>query len=181
FKYDSANWNKIYASQVINEHRLKFNKKLAIWEDLLFNLKFIAYLNKMATLSEGLYYYRTHDASVMADSKLLISRQYNLLFDAYVAFCNKNSFLTEKEAFVKERAQTCIANIFVLLKLRRFNTKFFKLSKQFETELKVLNPAIYTERKSIKRTRFNFYWLLRNKFYTLFALLYVSNYIIKNR
>lgn len=181
FKYDSANWNKIYALQLIIDHHLRFDKNLAIWEDLLFNLQFIAYVNKMVTLSESLYYYRIHDASVMTDSKLLISGQYNLLYDAYVAFCNKNSFLIEKEVFVQERAQTCIANVFVLLKLRKINTRFFKLIKQFRNELKVLNPVIYTETRSFQRIGFNFYWLLKNKFYRLFAFLYISNYIIKNR
>lgn len=182
FKYDYANWNKIYASQIIKEYHLEFHKDLAIWEDLLFNLEFIAYLNKMVTLDESLYYYRIHNASVMADSKLLISKQYNLLYEAYVSFCNKNSLDIEKEAFIQERAKTCMPNVFVLLKLRmRSNSKFFTLTTQFGNELKDLNPAIYIETKSVKRMGFNFSCLLRYKFYKLFAFLYVSNYLIKNR
>jgi len=182
FKYDTANWNKIYATQIINEHHLEFHKNLAIWEDLLFNLEFIAYAKKMVTIDESLYYYRLHDASVMADSKLLISRQYNLLYDTYMSFCNKNSLHLEKEVFKQERAKTCIPNVFVLLKLRmRSNRKFFTLSRQFGNELKILNPAIYTETKPLKRMSLNFYWLLKYKFYGAFAFLYVANYMIKNR
>jgi glycosyltransferase involved in cell wall biosynthesis len=183
FKYDNANWNKIYALQIIKKHHLKFHEKLSIWEDLLFNLEFIAYANKMITLDESLYYYRIHDASVMGDSKLFVSNQYNLLYRAYVSFCNKNSFNKEKEAFMQDRAQTCISNVFVLLRLRMRTDrrKFFTLSRQFGNELKILNPAIYSDTKTLKSIGLNFYWLLRYKFYKLFALLYVSNYLIKNR
>jgi glycosyltransferase involved in cell wall biosynthesis len=182
FKYDYANWNKIYASQIIKEYHLKFHKDLAIWEDLLFNLEFIAYANKMVTLSETLYYYRIHDASVIADNKLLISHQYNLFYDAYVSFCNKRSLHLEKEAFVDDRAKSCISNVFVLLKLRmRSKTNFLTLSRQFGNELKVLNSGIYMKKESPKKISLTYYWLLRYKFYRLFAFLYVSNYLIKNR
>jgi glycosyltransferase involved in cell wall biosynthesis len=182
FKYDNANWNKIYAASIIKENHLQFHKNLSIWEDLLFNLQFIAFVNKIVILNESLYYYRLHAASVIADSKLMISKQYNILYESYVSFCNKNSLQLEKKAFIEERAQTCISNVFVLLKLRTtLNQKFFPLSKRFGKELEGLNPAIYTETKSFKRVGLNFYWLLRYKFYTLFSFLYVSNYLIKNR
>lgn len=180
FKYDSANWNKIYATDIIKHNNLEFEKQLSIWEDLLFNLQFVAYVNKIVVLKEGLYYYRVHPTSIMTDSKLSVSDQYNLFYKEYLAFCNKNSLSLEKEIFIKERAETCIPNLFVLLKLRmRAKIKFFKLTNQFGNELKVLNPAIYTQTKSFKTVSLNFYWLLRLKFFRLFAFLYVSNYMIK--
>jgi len=182
FKYDYANWNKIYALEIVKKYHLKFYENLAIWEDLLFNLEFIVYANKIVTLSEGLYYYRVHDASVMADSKLLVSHQYNVFYDAYISFCNKHSLHMEKEAFMHDRAKSCISTVFVLLKLRmRWNINFLALSRQFGNELKVLNSEIYMKTKSSKRISLDFYWLLRYKFYRLFAFLYVSNYMIKNR
>lgn len=182
FKYDSANWNKIYMSKIVKQYNLAFDKQLAIWEDLLFNLKFIAYADKVSTLSEELYYYRVHDTSVIGDSKLILSEQYNLFYESYISFCDKNSLFLEKAAFIKERAGSCILNVFALLKLRiRLKTSFFTLTKQFANELKVLNPTIYTETKAFKRINPNFYWLLKYRLYRLFALLYVSNYIIRNR
>jgi len=180
FKYDSANWNKIYASNIVKRYNLKFDKQLAIWEDLLFNLKFIVYADKITTLSEGLYYYRVHDTSVIANSKLLLSEQYNLFYESYVSFCDKNSLFLEKEVFIKERAGSCIFNLFVLLKLRmRLKTQIFTLSKQLGNELRVLNPAIYIQVKSSKKINLNFNWLLRYRFFKLFALLYVSNYMVR--
>jgi glycosyltransferase involved in cell wall biosynthesis len=182
FKYDYANWNKIYALEIIKKYHLKFNENLAIWEDLLFNLEFIVYAQSIVTLSEGLYYYRVHDASVMADSKLLVSHQYNVFYDAYISFCNKHSLQLEKETFMHDRAKSCISTVFVLLKLRtRLNTSFLALSRQFGNELKVLNSDIYMKSRSSNRISVDFSWLLRYKFYRLFAFLYVSNYIIKNR
>jgi glycosyltransferase involved in cell wall biosynthesis len=180
FKYDSANWNKLYDSNIIKRYNLRFDSPLAIWEDLLFNLKFIVYADKMTTLSEALYYYRVHDTSVIANSKLLLSEQYNLFYENYISFCNKNSFLIAKETFVKERGESCILNLFVLLKLRMsMKNKFFILSNQFGNELKVLNPEIYKESKAFKRMNSNSYWLLKYRFYKLFALFYVSNYLIR--
>jgi glycosyltransferase involved in cell wall biosynthesis len=182
FKYDSANWNKMYDSNIIKQHHLKFDNRLAIWEDLLFNLKFIVYTDKITTLSEALYYYRVHDSSVIANSKLLLSEQYNLFYESYISFCNKNSFLTEKETFIKERGESCILNLFALLKLRmRMKNKFFTLSNQFGNELKVLNPKIYSESKLFIGINSNLYWLLRYRFFKLFALLYVSHNTIRNR
>ena len=179
FKYDFANWNKIYALDIIRQYQLKFDQKLAIWEDLLFNLEFLAYAKKMVTLNEPLYYYRLHTASVIARSDLLLSKQYNAVFDAYITFCTKNDLQVEKEVFMEERAQNCIANLFVLLKLRmRSHLKFFPLCQQFGNELRNLNPDIYT--KSPQKLNFKFSWLLRFKLYKLFAFLYVSNYLIKS-
>lgn len=182
FKYDYANWNKIYSSKIIRDYNLKFDNKLSIWEDLLFNLQFITFANKIVTLNEGLYYYRRHHASVMAGNKVVIGEQYNLLYDSYISFCNKNSLQLEKEAFMKERAGTCISTLFVLIKLRmRSNSKFFALSKQFGNELRILNSDIYNKGKSSKRNPIKFFWLVKYKFYRLFAFLYVSNYMVKNR
>jgi glycosyltransferase involved in cell wall biosynthesis len=182
FKYDYANWNKIYALEIIKKYRLKFHENLAIWEDLLFNLQFIAYVKRMVTLDESLYYYRIHNASVMSGSKLFVSNEYNLFYRSYVAFCNRNSFDKEKEAFMEDRAKTCISTVFVLLKLRmKKDIKPLSLCTQFGRELKILNPAIYSKTKTLKSIGLNFYWVLRFKFYKLFAFLYVSNYLIKSR
>jgi len=182
FKYDYANWNKIYSSKIIRDYNLKFDNRLSIWEDLLFNLQFIIFANKIVTLNEGLYYYRRHHASVMAGNKVVIGEQYNLLYDAYISFCSKNLLHLEKEAFMKERAGSCISTLFVLIKLRtRSNFKFFALSKQLGKELKILNADIYNNGKSSKRISLNFSWLLKYKFYRLFAFLYVSNYRMQNR
>lgn len=179
FKYDSANWNKLYDSGIIKQYHLKFDSRLAIWEDLLFNLKFIVYTDKMTALSEALYYHRVHDTSIITNSKLLLSEQYNLFYESYISFCNKNSFLIEKETFIDERAGSCILNLFVLLKLRmRLKIRFLPLSRQFGSELKILNPAIYIDRKPLKRN-LNFYWMLKHRFFKLFALLYVSNYMVR--
>jgi glycosyltransferase involved in cell wall biosynthesis len=182
FKYDSANWNKLYSSEIIKQYNLKFDSRLAIWEDLLFNLKFIGYADKITTVSEALYYYREHDTSVIANSKLLLSEQYNRFYDSYISFCNKNLFLAEKETFIKERGESCILNLFALLKLRmRMKNKFFTLSNQFGNELKVLNPEIYAKSKLLIGINSNLYWLLRYRFFKLFALLYVSHNTIRNR
>ncbi len=179
FKYDFANWNKIYALDIIRQYQLKFDQKLAIWEDLLFNLTFLAYAKKMVTLSEPFYYYRLHTTSVIARSDLVLSKQYNAMFDGYVTFCTKNGLQVEKEVFMEERARNCIADLFALLKLRmRSRLKFFPLYQQFGTELRNLNPDIYT--KSPQKLNLRFSWLLKFKLYKLFAFLYVSNYLVKS-
>jgi len=88
----------------------------------------------------------------------------------------------EKEAFIKDRAGTCVSTVFVLLMLRmKSNFKLFALSKQLANELRILNADIYKKGKSSERTTIKFLWLLKYKFYRLFAFLYVFNYMIKNR
>jgi glycosyltransferase involved in cell wall biosynthesis len=178
FKYDSANWNKIYLSDIIRKNNLKFHKQLSIWEDLLFNLQFVIYTNKIVVLEEGLYYYRIHPTSVIAASKLSVSEQYNLFYKSYLSFCNKNSLHLEKETFIQERAETCISNLFILLKLRmKAKPGFFLLTKQFYQELKVLNREIYKGAKPLKTGNAPFYLLLKYRLYKIFAFMYVA----KNR
>ncbi|MDQ6904711.1 MAG: hypothetical protein M3139_17085, partial [Bacteroidota bacterium] len=71
-------------------------------------------------------------------------------------------------------AHTCIATVFILLKLLRPRLGFFHLFKKFANEIKDLNPVIYSNAESSKGILKNFYWLLKYRLYKVFSFLYVS-------
>ena len=50
-------WNKIYVSQIIKEHNIRFDKKYELGEDFLFNLNYTNYIQRASFVNESLYIY----------------------------------------------------------------------------------------------------------------------------
>lgn len=50
-------WNKVYISQIIKEHNIKFDKQYELGEDFLFNLEYTKYIKKASFINEPLYIY----------------------------------------------------------------------------------------------------------------------------
>ncbi|MDB5176814.1 MAG: hypothetical protein JWN75_482 [Candidatus Saccharibacteria bacterium] len=54
-------FNKVYNNSIIKTHRIMFNHKVRIGEDLLFNIEYLKHCHSMQTISETLYFYRKSD------------------------------------------------------------------------------------------------------------------------
>lgn len=50
-------WNKMYISEIIKEHNIKFDKSYELGEDFLFNLDYTKYIKKASFINEPLYIY----------------------------------------------------------------------------------------------------------------------------
>lgn len=50
-------WNKIYNNTIINKYEIRFSEALDLGEDLLFNLEYLRYCNKISFINEPLYNY----------------------------------------------------------------------------------------------------------------------------
>lgn len=59
----SALWSKLYRRQIISKHNLKFNTNIINGEDLLFNLNYNSYCNKISCYDTGLYSYNINSSS----------------------------------------------------------------------------------------------------------------------
>ncbi|MDB5280357.1 MAG: glycosyl transferase [Ferruginibacter sp.] len=181
FKYDYANWNKLYSLELIRKHRISFNEKMSMWEDILFNLIYLQFVTRAVILKDCYYHYRIQPSSITASTNIGFGKQYNLFFESFASFCSANAMTGQLSVFKDELSENCIATI--LLFIRRSLTKgagFFKLFLRFRTELKDLNPELYlTEPCSFKSGKFQ-YLLLKKNFLTVYSFVYVAEPCIKN-
>ena len=50
-------WGKLYAKSVIKTHQIRFDESREYGEDLLFNLKYISYVDRFVVLNTAVYFY----------------------------------------------------------------------------------------------------------------------------
>ena len=112
FKYDYANWNKLYKRSIVLKHKIIFHPGMKIWEDLLFNLKYIHFADKLSILNQSLYHYRIHDESVMKKSESVLIEQYNFLYCNYREFCTEQYFKEDFVALNYKMAEAVYNNLF---------------------------------------------------------------------
>lgn len=58
-----VNWAKAYRRSVIEHYKLRFNKDIAISEDLIFNMDYLETINKISCINALVYYYRVTEDS----------------------------------------------------------------------------------------------------------------------
>lgn len=56
-------WNKIYRRQIIEEHNVKFDNKISIGEDFIFNIDYLKNANKICLINDILYNYVNVDCT----------------------------------------------------------------------------------------------------------------------
>lgn len=181
FKFEYANWNKIYSNEIIQKHTIFFNESMSMWEDILFNLIYIQYVNVAVTLKDRLYYYRVNATSIMADRTMQISRQYNLFYDNYCRFCEANGLTKQLLIFKQNRSSTCFVNIMRFIQSSFGKTSHFSsLYSKFKFEVKELNPEIYLFENSYALSNIQKY-LLKKKWISIFSFTYVAKHTVTNR
>lgn len=99
FKYDYANWNKLYDGDIVRKHQIRFDEHISIGEDLLFNLYYLNFIDKIVCMDIPLYNYRIHEQSAMAKSADKRIEQYDLQFKAYKYFAEEKGLVKEWYVF----------------------------------------------------------------------------------
>jgi glycosyltransferase involved in cell wall biosynthesis len=69
FRYDYANWNKLYRASIIHQYNLRFTESLSVWEDLLFNLQYAHFVQCAVVVGKPLYNYRILPSSLNHSSR----------------------------------------------------------------------------------------------------------------
>ncbi len=182
FKYDFANWNKIYSAPVIQKHGILFDEAMSMWEDILFNLTCIQFAETVVVLKEPLYNYRLSTGSIMTSTNNGFSRYYNLFYQRFVAFCKRNVLNDQLIVFKQELSQNAIPTI-ILFIFRSAGLKpgFKYLLRNLRYELRELNPEIYLfDKKQISYKGIKG-WLLQGKRVSAFSLFYLLELQIKNK
>ena len=89
FKYDNANWNKLYRNAIIKKNKLIFSPQMTLWEDLLFNLQYATWAEKVTFVDKSLYNYCINGDGLSSGSCLKMIEQFNLLYSEFVTYCKK--------------------------------------------------------------------------------------------
>ena len=99
-------WNKIFKKSIINDNSLEFKEGVNVWEDLYFVIEYLSKSNKIFTINEKLYYYRTREGSAVNRKETatdlvgkikileLIMKNYNLIINSKNYYGIKRMYIT---------------------------------------------------------------------------------------
>ncbi len=185
FKYDYANWNKLYKSSIIKGNFLSFNEGMHIWEDLLFNLKYAHFASNVLVLNSALYNYRVQAQSLSSNnnSKFLITN-INDLFLNYRQFTDE--FKAEEE-FGKFNEQITRISYFELLNkceveiLDNFKSSYRLIFLNYLTCLRLFLPKIWkfgdVDRNFSNQLKRN---LLTHRWFKVLSTIFIIKIFCKN-
>lgn len=145
FRYDNANWNKLYAASIIHKEQLRFAEDMHIWEDLLFNLQYLNYVRRVAVIGQAFYHYRVLETSLYNTKTQHLLSQFNLLFTHYLTNDKGRSCLKSLEVFKQEMARIVYNELLskAELQVHDNNGNFFPFWNAYTRELKRFNAEIF--------------------------------------
>lgn len=182
FHYDNANWNKLFKASIIRDQQLCFAEDMRIWEDLLFNLQYLQFVNKLAVVAKPLYNYRILSTALFSGQGTDLLPQFNKLYTHYLQFAQKLHALEEAEAFKQEMARITYNQLLhhAEMKIKHERQGFFAVFRAYSNELKRFNPAIFyypsAERKGVQGIKKQF---LQSRYYSLFSVIIASKPYLK--
>ena len=78
---------KLYNVDIIRNNNIYFDTKLSLGEDLLFNLDYLKYINKIVIVDQVLYYYRRSECNTLSTAyNPNMPEIQSILFDRYTDF-----------------------------------------------------------------------------------------------
>ncbi len=83
YKYVDTPWAKLFKKEFIIKNNLRFNTKLKLAEDGLFNYEAYYLADKIVFINELLYHYRINTTSVCQRFNKNLIKNYNIVFDLY--------------------------------------------------------------------------------------------------
>lgn len=93
-------WGKLYNASIIKNNCLKFNENLSLGEDLLFNLEYFRFVNKLVYIDEPLYFYRVGNPNSLAKKYYSNMLEIQIILkDKFLAYCeslNLDNSIKEK-------------------------------------------------------------------------------------
>lgn len=101
-------WNKLYLAEIIREHQISFNPTMSLGEDLVFNLDYLEYCQKIILIEDVLYNYVKNNSesitsvfnkNMYTDKELMYStiRHFLIQNDAY----NENNKITVEKRYIR--------------------------------------------------------------------------------
>lgn len=145
FDYDFANWNKLFSAKLIQRIGIRFNEKMYLWEDLLFNLGYLQYVKRITFLDDDLYHYRVLSSSLTNNRRESLIEQNNQLFRGYMVFAKNTSTVKEIEAFRNQMANRCYHYLLneTALNAKKNTSTFLAFLKKYHHGISSIDSEIF--------------------------------------
>lgn len=93
-------WNKIYKRELIEKYNILFDEAITKGEDLLFNLDYVQYIDKLKVLPDKLYYYISKKTGINRSFKEPLENRLSRTKRMYYAFI-KATNVQNKETIIQ--------------------------------------------------------------------------------
>lgn len=145
YRFDYANWNKLYKADIISHNGIRFDESMFLWEDLLFNLMYLHYSKRIVLVDEALYHYRVQQYSITHSRNNALVCQYNLLFRQFVTFSASKDAFSERTVFKQEIARIFYNNLVYVFVSSAFqdSTGFIDFFRKYYRQLLQVDCAIF--------------------------------------
>ena len=133
----SSPCNKMYIAKIIKDNNIRFEKRLSLGEDLLFNLEYLKFVDEDITIvNKPLYNY------ILTDKESLDNKYYENLFEIYtMQYSNLYSFMELFNADIKAYEVSFYSSYFYML-MRVLHNTFNKKNTALFFEKIDLNSKI---------------------------------------
>lgn len=84
-------WNKIFVKDIICNNNIMFDRNIKIWEDMLFCLKYLTCISKVAYLHPAVYCYVQRDESAMNNSIIWMEHTHIIALEKMWEICKNIS------------------------------------------------------------------------------------------
>lgn len=90
--YMNPPWNRMFKSEIIKKHKIKFDENISFGEDFIFNSKYLMFCRKIATTSKPLYNYKFQEGGLCNKKREMDFYYKNSLkvYEAYETLLLKN-------------------------------------------------------------------------------------------
>ncbi len=156
-------WNKLYKKSIINKYQIRFNEKISVYEDFLFNSEYINKIHKGIYSNQKLYYYYQRNDSAyngkFNPKWLSISKAYEEIFNIYKA--------NKLENYIGLKYNYLILNLDLKEKIIKSREKYEikNINRNINNSLNdILSSNFITKKEKIKL-------LLKAKFMNIFIIL----------
>lgn len=83
-------WGRLYDRSIVNAHRLRFNVALNRYEDILFNVSYLACISDILVVNAPLYNYTVNSGHVSLSDQVTKTK-FHMLAASYVEICDRLS------------------------------------------------------------------------------------------
>ena len=167
---------RLYNTKILKDNNILFDNNLSLGEDLLFNLEYMNYVNRVYILNQNLYYYRRlNNDSLSSKYNKNMKEIQLLLFDKFTSFFEKKIMnIDQIKMFDSYRF-----GLFIIILQNEFRNKELCFGKRYYSCHKIMSSKDVKERiKQIKynKNRLDYFLVSRN-----FILLYKIVNRIRNK
>lgn len=92
--YFGVLWNKVYRTELLRNNGLRFNSKLSLGEDFVFNMEYLSLIKKIYVIADKLYIYTWENPDSLSHYKKTPEKRIEeriMLYQAYVALFQREN------------------------------------------------------------------------------------------